>query len=228
MSAALKARHDCRIPRDVRLVVTERANGRCEDCGASSDCLETHHLTYERAGGGELPEDLLMLCPACHAARHGRRATGITVPPFVVAINVKGCTYHYFRTGAGRQGGNGKRVRIKGEPGSAEFTAAYEALLAAHVQNRPEPDRPRPAAPILAGEPDSRPYLAAIRGRPSKRGAEVYYYFRTGTAQHGYGGARIRLLGAPGEPEFEAAYQRLLAGQNGDCLRAGVKEGVKT
>ena len=32
--------------------------------------LEVHHLTYERLGH-EHPEDLIVLCPACHAAEHG-------------------------------------------------------------------------------------------------------------------------------------------------------------
>ena len=32
--------------------------------------LEVHHLTYERVGH-EHPDDLIVLCPACHAAAHG-------------------------------------------------------------------------------------------------------------------------------------------------------------
>lgn len=32
--------------------------------------LEVHHLTYARLGR-ELPDDLIVLCPACHAAAHG-------------------------------------------------------------------------------------------------------------------------------------------------------------
>jgi hypothetical protein len=32
--------------------------------------LEVHHLSYERLGH-ELPDDLIVLCPACHAAAHG-------------------------------------------------------------------------------------------------------------------------------------------------------------
>lgn len=32
--------------------------------------LEVHHLTYERIGH-EHPDDLIVLCPACHADVHG-------------------------------------------------------------------------------------------------------------------------------------------------------------
>lgn len=32
--------------------------------------LEVHHLTYERLGR-EHPDDLIVLCRACHAAQHG-------------------------------------------------------------------------------------------------------------------------------------------------------------
>lgn len=36
--------------------------------------LEVHHLTYERLGR-EHPDDLIVLCPACHAAAHGLEHT---------------------------------------------------------------------------------------------------------------------------------------------------------
>ena len=32
--------------------------------------LEVHHLSYARLGR-ELPDDLIVLCPACHAIAHG-------------------------------------------------------------------------------------------------------------------------------------------------------------
>ena len=69
-------RHDSRIPFETRLAVLERANEHCEHCDRfiASDfaaCLELHHLTYDRAYGNELPEDLMALCRDCHAAKHG-------------------------------------------------------------------------------------------------------------------------------------------------------------
>jgi hypothetical protein len=32
--------------------------------------LEVHHLTYERVGGQELPDDLIVLCDECHHFVH--------------------------------------------------------------------------------------------------------------------------------------------------------------
>jgi 5-methylcytosine-specific restriction endonuclease McrA len=71
-------RHDRRIPHAVRVAVLTRANEHCERCSvfvsgySSAQCLEMHHLNYERAYGDELPEDLKMLCRGCHAQTHGR------------------------------------------------------------------------------------------------------------------------------------------------------------
>ncbi len=42
-----------------------RAGKQCERCQASG-ALEVHHLRYDRLGYEE-PEDLLVLCPPCHA-----------------------------------------------------------------------------------------------------------------------------------------------------------------
>lgn len=45
--------------------------GRCNKHGT-----DVHHKTYERAGGGELMEDLEVLCRPCHEAHHrAERAT---------------------------------------------------------------------------------------------------------------------------------------------------------
>ena len=46
--------------------IRARANGHCERCRRACATLEVHHLTYERFGGAELPEDLLALCRSCH------------------------------------------------------------------------------------------------------------------------------------------------------------------
>lgn len=48
------------------------AGYRCNDCGRhayEAGPLEVHHLTYARLFG-ELPEDLKVLCRACHGRRH--------------------------------------------------------------------------------------------------------------------------------------------------------------
>lgn len=46
---------------------------RCEVCGKDGDkyTIQAHHLTYERFGGDEEPEDLILLCKGCHSKEHG-------------------------------------------------------------------------------------------------------------------------------------------------------------
>ena len=44
--------------------------------------LEVHHLTYERIGR-EHPDDLIVLCPPCHARIHGLEHTD---EPFTTSI----------------------------------------------------------------------------------------------------------------------------------------------
>lgn len=63
--------HDRRIPHAVRVTVLTRANEHCELCGefyatGFGGGLELHHVTYKRAYGEELPEDLQVLCRSCH------------------------------------------------------------------------------------------------------------------------------------------------------------------
>lgn len=50
-----------------------RADNCCEGCGVIEH-LEVHHLTYDRLGF-ERPQDLMVLCNACHAREHGRAPT---------------------------------------------------------------------------------------------------------------------------------------------------------
>jgi hypothetical protein len=54
-----------------RAEIHARADGECEECGASLGPgeAEVHHLSYERVGR-ELPEDLVALCPGCHRRAH--------------------------------------------------------------------------------------------------------------------------------------------------------------
>ena len=42
----------------------------CERCGKKKG-LQVHHLTYERFGGDELREDLIVLCSYHHRLEHG-------------------------------------------------------------------------------------------------------------------------------------------------------------
>ncbi len=54
-----------------RAEILARADGQCEECGASLGPgeAEVHHLSYERVGR-ESAEDLVALCPGCHRRAH--------------------------------------------------------------------------------------------------------------------------------------------------------------
>lgn len=43
---------------------------RCEECGSQGSDLHVHHVTYDRVGGDERPEDLQVLCSDCHYYHH--------------------------------------------------------------------------------------------------------------------------------------------------------------
>lgn len=60
--------------RDFRRFMIGLVGGACEDCGVSEAesmllVLDVHHETYDRLGA-ELPDDVAVLCRACHEARH--------------------------------------------------------------------------------------------------------------------------------------------------------------
>ena len=58
-----------------RLRVLEGAGWRCERCQAAG-ALEAHHKTPLHRGGAPYdPENLLVLCRACHVAAHRRPLT---------------------------------------------------------------------------------------------------------------------------------------------------------
>lgn len=47
-----------------------RAGNRCECCGRSGCQLDGHHRVASSDGGGDNPENLLVLCKLCHALMH--------------------------------------------------------------------------------------------------------------------------------------------------------------
>ena len=67
-------RHDKRIPQDVVIAVYLRSDGCCEyeKCKYPNGTRgrDLHHLTYKRAYGFELPEDLMLMCRGCHDEWH--------------------------------------------------------------------------------------------------------------------------------------------------------------
>ena len=60
---------------DIRTKALERSGRTCEQCGRRQDDgykLDVHHITYIRLGG-ELMEDVQVLCYLCHGQLHYRR-----------------------------------------------------------------------------------------------------------------------------------------------------------
>lgn len=52
--------------KEKRRQVLDRANGKCEKCGVILLDPDVHHLTYDRVGGNERLDDLMVLCFPCH------------------------------------------------------------------------------------------------------------------------------------------------------------------
>jgi hypothetical protein len=71
-SIYLKSRHWQRV-RSRALV---RAGHACQLCNTKQATLDVHHRTYERRGN-EQPEDLIVLCRACHFKFHEDDAGGL-------------------------------------------------------------------------------------------------------------------------------------------------------
>ena len=60
--------------RRIRQAVTTRDRCQCRDCGSPlrGRKREVHHITPVAAGGTNDLENLVLLCGACHAKRHGK------------------------------------------------------------------------------------------------------------------------------------------------------------
>ncbi len=55
------------------LEVAERAGYRCQACGRGDTVLELHHRISLADGGRDHPDNMVLLCTACHDWAHGRR-----------------------------------------------------------------------------------------------------------------------------------------------------------
>lgn len=53
-------------------IVAERAGYRCQACGADDVILELHHRLAVSEGGRDHPDNMMVLCPSCHARAHAR------------------------------------------------------------------------------------------------------------------------------------------------------------
>jgi len=59
-----------RIPTAIRREVYDRDDRRCILCGDDRS-IHLHHVRHRSQGGQSVPENLVCLCPACHAVAHG-------------------------------------------------------------------------------------------------------------------------------------------------------------
>jgi 5-methylcytosine-specific restriction endonuclease McrA len=64
-----RIRLDPALYEKLREQVLRRDSWRCQDCGVMSN-LEIHHKQFRSHGGRDCEENLITLCPACHAAVH--------------------------------------------------------------------------------------------------------------------------------------------------------------
>jgi len=69
----------------LRQSVVERDDHECQECGVSLTLDEydegptahVHHIVPKSEGGSDAEENLVTLCPSCHADRHPRHGIGV-------------------------------------------------------------------------------------------------------------------------------------------------------
>lgn len=49
--------------------ILKRDNWRCQSCGGMQN-LQVHHLTFRSHSGGDVEQNLITLCAACHSGEH--------------------------------------------------------------------------------------------------------------------------------------------------------------
>lgn len=80
----------------------ERANGKCEGCGREC-ATEPHHLRYCRWGEFDPPENLKMLCRACHENAHRCSKCGrVTLKAWHIKRGITACCEPAGRTATTR------------------------------------------------------------------------------------------------------------------------------
>ena len=67
-----RARLDANRYRKLHRQVLERDGWRCQVCG-SMQHLQAHHLKLRSQSGGDVEQNLITLCAACHEQVHGAR-----------------------------------------------------------------------------------------------------------------------------------------------------------
>lgn len=83
------------IPDAVKYAVRDRDERRCRKCGYSGPgfALHIHHIVEVQDGGGNEPENLILLCVTCHDEWHAYDATSalpfeewLAVPPMRLMV----------------------------------------------------------------------------------------------------------------------------------------------
>jgi len=72
---ARRKRQAAQVVKSVRAQCVERSGGSCEECGC--ECLfdgHAHHKIPRSLGGKWTTENIVYLCPLCHAKAHRRTA----------------------------------------------------------------------------------------------------------------------------------------------------------
>jgi 5-methylcytosine-specific restriction endonuclease McrA len=65
-----RLRLDSTSYRDLQRQVMERDGWRCQVCGSMQN-LQVHHLKLRSQSGGDVEQNLITLCVACHEQVHG-------------------------------------------------------------------------------------------------------------------------------------------------------------
>jgi 5-methylcytosine-specific restriction endonuclease McrA len=55
----------------LRQLILHRDGWRCQSCGRMAN-LEVHHKQFRSHSGHDSAENLITLCPTCHASVHGQ------------------------------------------------------------------------------------------------------------------------------------------------------------
>jgi len=63
-----RLRLDATSYRELHRQVLERDGWRCQNCGSMH--LQVHHLKFRSQAGGDVEQNLITLCPECHARMH--------------------------------------------------------------------------------------------------------------------------------------------------------------
>jgi 5-methylcytosine-specific restriction endonuclease McrA len=67
-----RLRLDSKSYSELHRQVLERDGWRCQACG-SMQHLQVHHLKLRSQSGGDVEQNLITLCAACHEQVHGAR-----------------------------------------------------------------------------------------------------------------------------------------------------------